>query len=196
MFAEAKKKYVLTNCSWTVYKLFVNNVCQSWEKGTFWRIVHEQFINCSWTVFTRKKKKNFLTNCSWTIFELFMNNVCQTDLGKQITLISWPYIYLSIVMPSLWELRIREWSVAPTVSVRAPWALALMTRRLWRKVWCRLLRVADRTLRWICLGGLVKAYMHILSFSGIVHQSTRSVAECGHVAREMRGASGLSVYIT
>jgi len=30
---------------------------------------------------------------------------------------------LSIVTPSLWEFRIREWSDVPTVLVRAPWVL-------------------------------------------------------------------------
>ena len=38
--------------------------------------------------------------------------------------------------------------------------------------------------------------MHSLSFSGIVHQSGRSVAECGLVAKEVAGVGGLSVYIT
>ena len=30
-------------------------------------------------------------------------------------------MHLSIVMPSLWEFRIREWSGVPTLSVRAPY---------------------------------------------------------------------------
>ena len=38
--------------------------------------------------------------------------------------------------------------------------------------------------------------MHSLSFSKIVHQGGRSVAKCEHVAREMWGVGGLSVYIT
>jgi len=37
---------------------------------------------------------------------------------------------LSIGLPSLWEFRTREWSVVPTVLVRAPWVLALMMRRM------------------------------------------------------------------
>ena len=38
--------------------------------------------------------------------------------------------------------------------------------------------------------------MHSFSFSKIVHQGGRSVAECGLVAREMGAVGGLSVYIT
>ncbi len=38
--------------------------------------------------------------------------------------------------------------------------------------------------------------MHSLSFSGIVRQGGRSVAECGPVAKKMGGVGGLSVYIT
>ena len=45
------------------------------------------------------------------------------------------------------------------------------------------------------MDGLAKACVHSLSFSGIVHQIGRSVAECGPVAREMGGVGGLSVYI-
>jgi len=41
----------------------------------------------------------------------------------------------------------------------------------------------------------MKACMHSLTFSGIVHQVGRSIAECGPVTREM-GVGGLSVYIT
>jgi hypothetical protein len=57
-------------------------------------------------------------------------------------------------------------------------------------------RVVVRTLRRRWLDGLVKAYMHSLTFSAIVHQGGRSVAECGPVVREMGGVGGLSVYIT
>jgi hypothetical protein len=49
------------------------------------------------------------------------------------------------------------------------------------------------------LEGKVKACMHSLSFSGIVHQGSRSVPECGPMVREVRvggGVGGLSVYIT
>ena len=63
-------------------------------------------------------------------------------------------------------------------------------------MWCRLLRVADRTLSRSRSDGLVNACMHNLSFSGIVHQGGRSVAESGPVAREIGGVGGLSVYIT
>ena len=38
--------------------------------------------------------------------------------------------------------------------------------------------------------------MQSLSFSGIVHQGGRSVAECGPVAKKMEGVGSLSVYIT
>ncbi len=38
--------------------------------------------------------------------------------------------------------------------------------------------------------------MHSLSFSGIVHQGGRNVAECGLMAREVGGVGGLLVYIT
>ena len=106
-------------------------------------------------------------------------------LKASLSLYSWPYMNFSIVMPSLWEFRIREWSVVPNVLVRAPWVLALMMSRLEREVWCRLLRVDVRTLRRSWSDGLVKTCMHSLSFSGIVHHGGRSVAECGPVAREM-----------
>ena len=42
----------------------------------------------------------------------------------------------------------------------------------------------------------MKACMHSLSFSGMVHQGWRSVAESGHVANWMGGVSGVFVYIT
>ena len=38
--------------------------------------------------------------------------------------------------------------------------------------------------------------MHSLSFSEIVHQGGRRVAECGPVAKVMGGVGGLSMYIT
>ena len=63
-------------------------------------------------------------------------------------------------------------------------------------MWCRLLRVVVRNLWRNWLDGLVKNCMHSLSFSGIVHQGGRSIAECGPVAREMGGVGGLSVHIT
>ena len=43
---KLRKRYVLVNFSWAVYKLFMNSVYQSWEKGAFWQIVHEKFVNC------------------------------------------------------------------------------------------------------------------------------------------------------
>ena len=51
------------------------------------------------------------------------------------------------------------------------------------------------TLRRSWLDGWVKVCMHRLSFSGIVRQDSRSVAEYGTVAREMVGVDVLSVYI-
>ena len=48
----------------------------------------------------------------------------------EFAMYSWPYMNLSIVMPFLWEVRIREWSVVPTVMVWEPWILALMMSRL------------------------------------------------------------------
>jgi len=60
----------------------------------------------------------------------------------------------------------------------------------------RLLRVVVPTSRRSWLNGLVKSCMHSLSFSGIVHQGGRSVAECWPVAREMGAVGDLSVYIT
>ena len=42
----------------------------------------------------------------------------------------------------------------------------------------------------------MKTCMHSLSFSGIVHQNGRRVAECGPVAKEIGDVSGLSVHIT
>ena len=38
--------------------------------------------------------------------------------------------------------------------------------------------------------------MHSVSFSGIVHQGGRRVADCGPVAKVNGGVGGLSVYIT
>ncbi len=42
----------------------------------------------------------------------------------------------------------------------------------------------------------MKACMHSLSSSGMVHQGWRSVAESGHVANRMGGVDGVLVYIT
>ncbi len=56
--------------------------------------------------------------------------------------------------------------------------------------------MVDLTLSRNWLDGLVKACIHSLSFSGIVHQGGRDVAECGPMARKMGDVGGLSVYIT
>ncbi len=66
-------------------------------------------------------------------------------LYASLPLYSCPYKNLMMVMPSLGELRMREWRAVPTLAVRAPMALALMMRRLYNEVWCRLLSVAERT---------------------------------------------------
>ena len=42
----------------------------------------------------------------------------------------------------------------------------------------------------------MKACMHSLSSSGMVHQGWRIVAESGHVANRMGGVGGVLVYIT
>ena len=51
-------------------------------------------------------------------------------MWASLPLYSWTHMNLSIVLPSLWEFQIREWSVVPTVLVRAPWVFALMMRRM------------------------------------------------------------------
>ncbi len=51
-------------------------------------------------------------------------------LKASLPLYSWPYMNFTIVMPSLWEFLMREWSATRTVFVRAPWVLALVMRRL------------------------------------------------------------------
>ncbi len=56
--------------------------------------------------------------------------------------------------------------------------------------------MADLTLSRNWLDGFVNACMHSLSFSGIIHQGGRAVAECGPLARNMWGVGGLSVFIT
>ena len=87
-----------------------------------------------------------------------------------------------MVMPSVGELRMREWRAVPTLAVRAPRALAVRMRRLYNEVWWRLLSVVERTFCLSCLEGWVKACMHSLSLSGMAHQGWRSVAEWGPVA--------------
>ena len=41
-------------------------------------------------------------------------------LHASLPLYSWPYRNLRMVMPSLVELRMREWRAGPTIAVRAP----------------------------------------------------------------------------
>ncbi len=55
-------------------------------------------------------------------------------LYASLPLYSWPYRNLRIVMPSLGELRMREWRAVPTIAVRAPRALAVRIRRLYNDV--------------------------------------------------------------
>ncbi len=55
-------------------------------------------------------------------------------LKASLPLYRWPYMNLSIVMPSLWESRINAWSVVLTVDVRAPCVLAFVMRCLYRDV--------------------------------------------------------------
>ena len=101
-----------------------------------------------------------------------------------------------MAMPSLGELRMCEWRAVPTLAVRAPRALALRMRRLYSEVWWRLLSVDVRTFCLSCLEGWVKACMHSLSFSGMVHQGWRSVAERGPVENCTRGMDEFLVYMT
>ncbi len=42
--------FILANCSWTIYKLFMNNSSKRTFSSTLANTVQEQFINCSWTV--------------------------------------------------------------------------------------------------------------------------------------------------
>ncbi len=52
------------------------------------------------------------------------------------------------------------------------------------------------TLRRNWLEVLVKACMHRLYFSGMLHHGGHKVAECGPVASEIGGVVGLLVYMT
>ena len=63
-------------------------------------------------------------------------------------------------------------------------------------MWCKLRRVAFLTLRHVWLEVLVKACMHRVSSSGMVHHGGRRVVECGPVASEIGGVVGLLVYMT
>ena len=74
-------------------------------------------------------------------------------LYASLPLYSCPYRNLRMVMPSVGELRMREWRAVPTLAVRAPWALALRMRRMYSEVWWRLLSVAMRTFCLSCLEG-------------------------------------------
>ena len=55
-------------------------------------------------------------------------------LYASLPLYSRPYINLRMLMPSLGELRMREWRAVPTIAVRAPRALAASMRRMYREV--------------------------------------------------------------
>ena len=55
-------------------------------------------------------------------------------LYASLPMYSWPYRNLRMVMPSLGELRMREWRAVPTIAVRAPRALAVRMRRLYSEV--------------------------------------------------------------
>jgi hypothetical protein len=55
-------------------------------------------------------------------------------LYASLSLYSWPYKNLRMVMPSLWELCMREWRVVHTIAVRAPRALAVRMRHLYSEV--------------------------------------------------------------
>ncbi len=55
-------------------------------------------------------------------------------LYASLPLYSCPYMNLRMVMPSVGELRMREWRAVPTLAVRAPRALALRIRRLYNEV--------------------------------------------------------------
>ncbi len=74
-------------------------------------------------------------------------------LYASLPLYSYPYMNLRMVIPSLAELRVREWRAVPTLAVRVPRALALRMRRLYSEVWWRLLSVAKRTFCPSCLEG-------------------------------------------
>ncbi len=55
-------------------------------------------------------------------------------LYASLSLYSWPYKNLRMVIPSLGELRMREWRAVPSLAVRAPRALAVRMRRLYSEV--------------------------------------------------------------
>ena len=79
----------------------------------------------------------------------------------------------------------------------APRSFALrMSRMSQRDMWCKLRRFAFLTLRRIWSEVLVKASMHRLSSSGMVHHGGRRVAECGPIASETGGVVGLLMYTT
>ncbi len=62
-------------------------------------------------------------------------SVCANSyLYASLPLYSWLYRNLRMVMPSLDDLRMREWRAVPTVAVRAPQALAVRMRRLYSEV--------------------------------------------------------------
>ena len=55
-------------------------------------------------------------------------------LYSSLTLYSLPYRNLIMAMPSLGELRMREWRAVPTIAVRALRALAMRMRRMYSEV--------------------------------------------------------------
>jgi hypothetical protein len=44
------KLLILANCSWTIYKMFMNNLSKLTFSSALANTIHQQFINCSWTV--------------------------------------------------------------------------------------------------------------------------------------------------
>ncbi len=55
-------------------------------------------------------------------------------LYASLPLYSWPYRNLRMVMPSLDELRMREWRAVLAIAVRAPRALVVRMRRLYSEM--------------------------------------------------------------
>ena len=55
-------------------------------------------------------------------------------LYASLPLYTWSYRNLRMVMPSLGELRMREWRAMPTIAVRAPPDLAVRMRRLYSEM--------------------------------------------------------------
>ncbi len=64
----------------------------------------------------------------------FVRDIFHFIFHASSPLYSWPYMNLWMIMPSLGELRMREWRAVPTIAVRAPRALAVRMRRLYSEV--------------------------------------------------------------